>query len=299
MVLELPAALSQYWAPPPGVTAVDFAAPARAPALFAPDSITWRIMKNPVSLMIGGVAAVILELAEPRVRTGVWEHTRFRSDPVGRIRRTGYAAMVTTYAPAQAARAMIAGVRRAHARVRGTTPCGRPYRADDADLLNWVQATASFGFIGAYDRFVRRLGTREWDRAFAEGAEAAALYGATGAPRSRGECEAHFSAMELERSDIVLEFLAIMRSAPLLPPALRPLQTISIDAAIALTPEHARAKLGLRDALRRPADLLLQTIGALADRTPLKGAPPTQACRRLGLPSHYLYRGAARAYTIT
>ena len=47
------------------------------------------VFKNPVTMFIGGVAAVILELAEPRVRTGVWEHSRFSRDPVGRLRRTG------------------------------------------------------------------------------------------------------------------------------------------------------------------------------------------------------------------
>jgi len=89
--------------PPPGMLVVDFATPAGAAALFAPDSVTWRVMKNPVALMVGGIAGVILELAEPRVRTGVWEHTTFRSDPAGRIRRTGYATMVTIYGPAETA----------------------------------------------------------------------------------------------------------------------------------------------------------------------------------------------------
>jgi uncharacterized protein (DUF2236 family) len=44
----------------------------------APDSVSWSVFKNPVSLFIGGVTAVIMELADPRVRTGVWEHTSFR-----------------------------------------------------------------------------------------------------------------------------------------------------------------------------------------------------------------------------
>jgi uncharacterized protein (DUF2236 family) len=62
----------------------DFLRPAGAAALVSPDSVSWRVFKNPLSLFIGGVAAVILELAEPRVRTGVWEHTTFRTDPIRR-----------------------------------------------------------------------------------------------------------------------------------------------------------------------------------------------------------------------
>src|SRR5260221_12901408 len=53
----------------------DFLRPAGKAALVSPDSVSWRVFKNPLSLFISGVAAVILELAEPRVRTGVWEHT--------------------------------------------------------------------------------------------------------------------------------------------------------------------------------------------------------------------------------
>src|SRR6185503_16828785 len=178
----------------PGV-AVDFASPDGAPALFAPTSLAWRVMKNPVALTIGGIAAVILELAEPRVRTGVWEHTTFRTDPVGRMRLTGMAAMVTVYAPADVARAMIAGVVRAHGRVEGVTPAGVAYRANDEELLNWVNGTAGYGFFEAYSRFVRPLSVREMDQLFAEGEEAAALYGAHGAPRSAADMQRMFAAM--------------------------------------------------------------------------------------------------------
>jgi uncharacterized protein (DUF2236 family) len=59
----------------------DFTRPAREPALVPADSVSWQIFKNPLALFVGGVAAVILELADPAVRTGVWEHTDFRRDP--------------------------------------------------------------------------------------------------------------------------------------------------------------------------------------------------------------------------
>ncbi|HXP64048.1 MAG TPA: oxygenase MpaB family protein, partial [Steroidobacteraceae bacterium] len=70
----------------------DFALPLREEALVSTDSVSWRILKNPVALYVGGTAAVILELAEPSVRAGVWEHSSFRSNPLTRMRRTGRAA---------------------------------------------------------------------------------------------------------------------------------------------------------------------------------------------------------------
>ena len=81
---------------------------------------------------------MIMELAEPRVRTGVWEHTTFRLNPIKRLRRTGHAAMVTIYGARSTAEAMIAGVRRVHDKIAGTTPSGEPYCANDPELLNWV-----------------------------------------------------------------------------------------------------------------------------------------------------------------
>lgn len=169
---------------PPDSPDIDFASPPGEPALAAPDSVSWRVFRNPVSLFIGGVTAVLLELGEPRVRTGVWEHTSFRTEPLRRLQRTGLAAMVTVYGARSVAERMIAGVSRMHARVGGETPGGAPYRADDPELLDWVQATASFGFVEAYHRWVAPLTNDDKNRFYAEGAPAAALYGATGAPGS-------------------------------------------------------------------------------------------------------------------
>jgi uncharacterized protein (DUF2236 family) len=141
-------------------TPLDFSQPAGEAALVSPNSVSWRVFKNPLSLFIGGVTAVIMELAEPRVRTGVWEHTTFRVDAIRRLRRTGFAAMVTIYGPRSAAEAMIARVRRMHDKVAGTTPSGEAYCANDPELLNWVQGTAAYGFLQAYHAYVRPVSLR-------------------------------------------------------------------------------------------------------------------------------------------
>jgi uncharacterized protein (DUF2236 family) len=269
-----------------------FAEPAGEPALAPADSVSWRIFKNPVTLFVGGVAAVLLELAEPAVRTGVWEHTDFRRDPVRRLERTGLAAMITVYGARSVAEAMIAHVVALHERVQGTTPAGEPYRANDPRLLTWVQATAAFGFIEAYRHYARPLSPGEVDRAYAEGAPAAALYGARDAPRCDAERRRLFEAMRgrLEPSPIVLEFLAIMRRAPIVPWPLRPLQRLLIRAAVDLVPDWVRERLGLAAGLRRWERALVRLLGAAADRLVLPRSPAVQSCLRLGLPAGYLYR---------
>src|ERR1700751_795363 len=151
-------------------SSVDFSRPAGEPALVSPDSVSWRVFKNPVSLFIGGVTAVIMELAEPRVRTGVWEHTTFRLDPIRRLRRTGLAAMVTVYGARSTAEPMIARIRRIHEMVSGRTASGEPYRANEPDLLNWVHGTPAYGFLQPYHMYLQPLSPPERDRYYAEGA---------------------------------------------------------------------------------------------------------------------------------
>jgi uncharacterized protein (DUF2236 family) len=243
-------------------SSVDFSRPAGEPAIVSPDSVSWRVFKNPVSLFVGGVTAVIMELAEPRVRTGV---------------RTGLAVMVTVYGARSTAERMIAGVRRVHDRVTGITPSGQAYCANDPELLNWVHGTAAYGFAQAYHAYVKPLSLLERNCYYAEGDTAAALYGATGAPQSEAELEMLFQAMagRLERSDIVFEFLAIMRSAPILPLLLRPFQQVLVRAAVDLTPHWMQKILQLDGhGLHRWEAELVRQAGAFADRLVLESSQP-------------------------
>lgn len=286
-------ALAEVVLADPGAPVFDFARPRGEPALTPPDSVHWRVFKNPVSLYVGGVAAVILELAEPRVRTGVWEHSSFRAAPVRRMQATGLAAMISIYGPSTAAEAMIAKVVARHEQVRGVTPSGEPYAANDPELLAWVLATTGYGFGGAYSRYVRRLTGEETDRLYAESAPAARLYGLEQPLVSQAQVDALFQTMKdrLEPSPILDEFLRIMRTAPAMPRALRPLQAMFVRAAVEMTPDWARRQLGLAWLGLRPGEeALIRQLGAAADRIPLPSSPAAQACVRLGLPADWLYR---------
>jgi uncharacterized protein (DUF2236 family) len=272
---------------------IDFTRPLGEPAFAAPDSVSWRICKNPVALFVGGVAAVILELAEPHVRSGVWQHSSFRRDPMGRLRRTGMAAMITVYGARSIAEPMIAGVVRMHGKVAGETPAGAAYSANDARLLTWVQATASWGFAEAYGRYVAPLDGHEFDALYREALPTSRLYGAIHTPGSNAELHALFDSMRgrLEPSPIVFEFLDIMRVTPAFPRPLRGLQHVFVRAAVDLIPDWIRACLGLTAShgLRAHEKPLVKLAGALADRIVLSESPAAQACIRLGLPIAHLY----------
>lgn len=283
---------------PHGSPKVDFSQPPGEPALLPPDALSWVIFKNPLTLAIGGIAAVILELAEPRVRTGVWEHTSFRTSPLPRLQRTGLAAMLTVYGPRPQTEAMIARVNRLHGQIRGHTPRGEAFQASDPELLAWVQATASFGFIQAYHAYAHPLSPTERDALYAEGQLSARLYGALHAPTSEQQMMALFSRMQplLEPSPIVFEFLEIMRGAAILPSGLRPLQGLLVKAAIEIVPEWARQQLQIGPACRlRSWERLCVTLAVrAADRIVLRDSPAAQSCVRLGLPVDCLYQPRRR-----
>ncbi len=97
---------------------------------------------------------------------------------------------------------------------------------------------------------------------------------------------------KLEPSPIILEFLTIMRGAPILPGSARYLQGILIRAGVENVPGWARETLGLGEEwdLRVWERALVRTASRIADRTPLQGTPPVAACLRLGLAPDYLYR---------
>jgi uncharacterized protein (DUF2236 family) len=275
---------------PAGTQAGDFLQPPGEPALLAADSVSWRIFRNPVALFVGGVAAVLLELAEPRVRTGVWENTTFRDLPLPRLQRTGYAAMMTVFGARSRTEAMIERINAGHARIAGHTPAGVPYRADDDELLTWVHATATFGFLQAYAACVRPVGDAERDRFYAENQASARLYGVRQPPASERELEALFERMRprLEPSDIVLEFLAIMRTVPLLPAPLRAAQRLLIAAAVQTLPPDIRERLGLAVADWHVAPWqwrLVRTLGRAADHLGSATLPAQLARRRLAMPA--------------
>lgn len=273
---------------------IDYGTPPGEPALHHPSSLQWRIFKNPVALGVGGVAAVLMEFADPRIRSGVWDHSTYKADPIGRSMRTGVAALVGCYGPASAARRVIQGVTNMHAQVAGATPSGEAYRALDTELLDWVAATAGYGFVTAYDKFVAPLSEAEKTRFYRDGAVVARLYGAKETPTS----SADFLRMMEARADrfephpIVEEFLTIIQSGKAAPGAPRFLHRALSRAAVSILPPLVRRKLALgsRYDLTTRSWVALKVAGAVAERLVDRKSPACQASARLGLPHDFLYR---------
>ncbi len=132
---------------PRGQSTIEYDQPLGDPGIFGPDSITWRIHSEFPGMLSGGLCALMLQLLHPRALAGVYDHSDFRTDLIGRLRRTTNFVAGTTYAPRAEAEQLIARVRNIHSHIRGRTADGVPYDANDPQLLTWVHVTEAYGFF--------------------------------------------------------------------------------------------------------------------------------------------------------
>jgi uncharacterized protein (DUF2236 family) len=227
-------------------------------ALFAPDTMIWRVHGDVVSMMVGGVAALLLQMLHPAVLAGVWDHSNFRTDMLGRLRRTARFIAVTTYGERDAAEAAIARVRAVHAHIGGTLPDGTRYRADDPALIAWVHLSEARCFLAAWQRYGDRpLTPAQEDRYFAEFAGIGTVLGAAPLPRDRIGTD---QAIRRLRPALIVDRRTrevaqlVLRQTPASPLAI-PMQRFAMQAAIDLLPDWARRMHGLpaSPALLRPA----------------------------------------------
>src|SRR6185436_498261 len=127
-----------------------------------------RVHANFPAMLAGGISALMLQALHPLAMAGVYDHSAFRDDPFGRLRRTATFVAGTTYGPTKVAEELVATVRRVHENVVGTAPDGRAYAASDPDLLTWVHVAEVASFLRSYRRYAGTLSTAEQDRYFAE-----------------------------------------------------------------------------------------------------------------------------------
>ncbi len=220
---------------------------ARPNGLFGRDSVAWRVHGDVTSMMVGGIAGLLLQMLHPGVLAGVWDHSNFRVDMQGRLRRTARFIAVTTYGGRDEAEAAIARVRSIHDRVRGTMPDGTPYSANDPDLLAWVHVTATTSFLGAWVRYIEPdMRAADRDRYFAEMAQIGIALGADPVPRSVSEARRLFADMRpAMRCDERTREVARLIITPRAPMALAGrVHGLMSQASIDLLPDWARRMHG-------------------------------------------------------
>lgn len=222
-----------------------------ANALVPPTSVAWRVHGDVTTMMIGGISGLLLQMLHPQALAGVWDHSNFREDMLGRLRRTARFIATTTYGERDDAEALIAKVRSIHKRVHGQLPDGTLYVADDPRLLAWVHVAGEMGFLDAWVRYMEpSMTVADKDRFFRDVALVAEKLGADPIPRTFAEAGA---LIESFRPQLVAnERTRIVRDYILSPPgtslAAKPVQELLSRAAVDLLPGWARNMHGLKPA---------------------------------------------------
>jgi uncharacterized protein (DUF2236 family) len=229
----------------------------RADALFAPNSVAWRVHGYVVTMLIGGVASLMLQMLHPSVLAGVWDHSDFRNDMMARLRATAKFIARTTYDHAEEGHALIARVRRIHDHVHGTLPDGTPYQANDPQLLAWVHVTEAISFLDAWITYGEpHMSQADQDRYLEEVAVIGRALGADPVPVTRAEAEALIAQMrpELAVDHRTREVAGLVLDQTVGPVIATVPSKVLMQAAVDLLSDWARAMHGLRASrLSRPA----------------------------------------------
>lgn len=240
---------------------ISYSRPLGDPGLFGQESVCWRVHADTTAMFVGGFAALMLQALEPRTLAGVFDHSNFRADPYGRLRRTSTFVMGTTYAPRADAEALVDRVLGMHRKVSGAAPDGRPYSAMDSELLTWVHVCEMYSYLRAYRRYVNpRMTVADQDCYYDEVALVAEKLGARGVPRSRAAVSRYMREMRplLVCDERVRDILNFLRTAEPPNAASRPFARLLFHASAELLPDWARQLTGLqrrawlRSAVMRP-----------------------------------------------
>jgi len=290
--------LARAYTPVDPAYVVDYLGPKGDPGDFGPDSVTWRIFANPLVFMIGAFPAVVLQMAEEGVGSGVETHSNYKTDTLGRLQRTLSAAMATTYASKSAKAALLKEVAQRHAKVRGPLSGGGRYTAFDPDRMAFVHLTAGYGFAAAYQRYVNPdMSEADKVKLASESANSTRDYGRYEVPTTQAEIDAYIRSWEprLERRPAVDNFIEVARRDSSMGKTHPAIQEMLVGAGIDLLPDWAKEKLGFH---RTPAQVARTTamMRFLAKLLPklVKDTPPMLACRRMGLPDDYLFKPMPR-----
>ena len=266
---------------------LDLENPKGDPGLFGPDSISWRVHGDFTSMLIGGISALMLQALHPQALAGVWDHSNFRQDMLGRLRRTGQFISGTTFGSTADANWLIDKVRTIHLQVIGTGLDGKPYAASDPELLTWVHVAEVSNFLAAHLRYRNpHLCAEDQDRYYDEIALVAERLGATDVPRSRQQIADYLEGIRPrllcdERSH---EVIRLLLNAPAPSLLAKPFGSLMMQAGIDLLPDWASDQLELE---QQPLTRKLVRAGVNSTapilRWAVRNGSVQRARRRMGL----------------
>lgn len=217
--------------------------------LFGPESTVWQVHGS-LSTLVGGIRALLLQAAHPAALTGVAEHSRYETDPIGRLIGTTRWLTVTTFGATPVVAREAARVNAMHTRVTGeySDKAGHRdrYDARDQRFLLWVHCAFTDSFLKAHLALGAPL-TRGADAYVSEWRRSAEPLGLNHAPASVAALEEtldRFRAQDLAVSDVTRRVVRFIVHPPFGWAALA-FYRVLCNAAIATLDPRDRVLLGL------------------------------------------------------
>ncbi len=217
-------------------------------AFLPPGGMARRVHGDLPSMVVGGLAALLLQTLHPLAMAGVADHSNYQEDAMGRLRRTANFVGATTFGTVDQAARAIEDVREVHRRVHGRAPDGRRYSANDPELLTWVHVAEMSSFLAAAERYgPHRFRADERDRYLQETGVVARSLGARWVPETMDEVEAYFKRIrpELYAGPQAIEARDFLLRGVARKPNDRVVYAGIVAAALTVVPRWARDELGI------------------------------------------------------
>jgi uncharacterized protein (DUF2236 family) len=199
-----------------------------------------------------------MQALHPGSLTGVKNHSRYESDPLGRLAGTIRWLTVTTFGSKTAVANEASRVNRLHERVKGEYQKGTgetvPYKAADKDLLLWVHIAFMESFLVSHQMYSSRAIPK--GNAATGADNYIAQWSVSVAPLGLDKCPMNLLELDREITNLYKAGLlvstpdtenvvAFIKNPPL-PATSKPIYGLLFDAAVVSLRPEFRALLGLR-----------------------------------------------------
>lgn len=220
--------------------------------LFLPTDAPW-IVHGDLATLIGGIRALLIQALHPGTLAGVAQHSRYETDPLGRLAGTTKWLTILTFGSMGAITTESNRVNAMHQRVQGeyqkADGTTANYRATDPRLLQWVHVAFTDSFLRTFQLYSPRRKLALADEYVAKWAAAVTFLGLADAPASEAQLETamqqYLSDGELSVNEQTRRVVAFIKRPPLSRVALL-VYAFLFQAALVSIPPAYQTMLGLK-----------------------------------------------------
>jgi len=190
--------------------------------LFQPTDAPW-IVHGDLSTLIGGIRALLIQALHPGSLAGVAQHSRYETDPLGRLAGTTKWLTILTFGGKQAIETESNRVNEMHKRVSGSFTAAdgsqTQYRATDSNLLQWVHVAFTDSFLRTFQMYSPERHLNIADEYVQKWAQAVTYLGLPTGPNSEQQLQQvmhnYFLDEQLQTSEQTKRVIAFIKRPPL------------------------------------------------------------------------------------